>query len=190
MNRAHRDRVIREQGQGDSVMRYGKNRQVGANLPGESCGSAVGRIEARRRAASPWAVRGAAIGAAAAAMAIPGMLAAQTAPSLQAARHAVTVNTGGITAHQVLVDGRVVLNDTNDEFVSLHGPFSGGNACAAQYQALDLSRVPPTLSPVFGNCSDLTRVTRVGSALRVVFPVFRAGKAERDVYQNGRLSHG
>ncbi len=184
-------------------MEYGKNRQVGANPPGASRDAAAGRIEAHRRDAGRRAARCLAIGATAVAMAIPGMLAAQTVPSVQAAGHAVTVNTGGITAHQVLVDGRVVLNDTTDEFVSFRGPFSGdgkiyvlieeapgGNACAAQYQALDLSRVPPTLSPVFGNCSDLPRITMVGSALRVVFPAFRAGKAERDVYRNGRLSHG
>jgi hypothetical protein len=98
--------------------------------------------------------------------------------------------------HVVLVDGRPVVHDTGDAFVTIPGVYegggrayaliseaTGGNACASLYQAIDLSGPVPAVSPRFGNCNDLPHVSVVAGALRVWFPPFRIGGPETDVYK-------
>ena len=104
--------------------------------------------------------------------------------------------------HQVVVDGRVLANDTEDDRVLIQDAYkgsgrtyvliaeqSGGNACPSLYQAIDLSGGAPIASPQFGNCSDVPRVGVVGGALRVSVPAFRAAPAATYVFRDGRLSH-
>ena len=104
--------------------------------------------------------------------------------------------------HRIVVDGRVVANDVQDDRVLIQGVHqggdriyvliaeqSGGNACPSLYQAVDLSRDAPVASPRFGNCSDVPRVDVVGGALRVSVPAFRAAPAATYVFRDGRLSH-
>ena len=104
-------------------------------------------------------------------------------------------------AHQILVDGRVLATDEQDDRVVIQGVHegggrtyvlveeqSGGNACPSLFQAVDLSGATPVISPQFGNCSDLPRVSVANGALRVSVPAFRAAPAATFVFRNGRLT--
>lgn len=104
-------------------------------------------------------------------------------------------------AHQILVDGRVVATDEQDDRVVIQGVHEGGgrsyvlveeqlggNACPSMFQAIDLSGANPSISPQFGNCSDLPRVSVVNGALRVAVPAFRAARAAVFTFRDGRLS--
>ena len=117
--------------------------------------------------------------------------------------HVVQIMQAGLTDHAVLVDGRLVVHDATSEFVTIQGVYegggrayaliaesAGGNACAATYQAVDLSGPAPAVSPRFGNCNDAPRVRVVSGALRVSFPPFKIGGPETDVYKDGRLRTG
>ena len=114
------------------------------------------------------------------------------------AGHTVQITAQG-NGHQVVVDGRVLANDTEDDRVviqSVHqgggrtyvliGEQSGGTACPSMYQAVDLSGIP-VISPQFGSCSDLPRVSVVGGALRVSVPAFRAAPAATYMFRDGHL---
>ncbi len=103
--------------------------------------------------------------------------------------------------HQVVVDGRVVATDIQDDRVLIQGVHqgggrtyvliaeqSGGNACPSLYQAVDLSGGAPVVSPRFGNCSDVPKIAVVGGALRVSVPVFRAAPAATYVFQDAYLN--
>lgn len=113
--------------------------------------------------------------------------------------HTVRVIAAG-TGYRIAVDGRVLATDNEDDRVVIQGVHqggdrtyvligeqSGGNACPSMYQAIDLSSAP-VISPRFGNCSDVPRVSVVGGALRVSVPAFRAAPARAFVFQDGRLS--
>lgn len=102
--------------------------------------------------------------------------------------------------HAVLVDGRVLANDTEDDRVTIQGVYqgdghvyvliaeqSGGNACPSLYQALDVSGGAALVSPQIGNCSDLPRVSVVEGALRIAVPAFRAAPAKTFVFGDGHL---
>ena len=115
--------------------------------------------------------------------------------------HTVQIMAQG-NGHQVVVDDRVLANDTEDDRVLIQDVYrgggrtyvliaeqSGGNACPSFYQAVDLSGGTPVASPRFGNCSDVPRVGVVGGALRVSVPAFRAAPAATYVFRDGRLSH-
>lgn len=115
--------------------------------------------------------------------------------------HTVRIMPQG-NGHQIVVDGRVLANDTEDDRVLIQDVYkgggrtyvliaeqSGGNACPSLYQAIDLSGGAPIASPQFGNCSDVPRVGVVGGALRVSVPAFRAAPAATYVFRDGRLSH-
>ena len=104
--------------------------------------------------------------------------------------------------HQVVVDGRVVVIDVQDDRVLIQGVHqdggrtyvliaeqSGGNACPSLYQAVDLSGRAPVVSPRFGNCSDVPSVNVVGGALRMSVPAFRAEPAATYAFRDGHLSH-
>ncbi len=116
-----------------------------------------------------------------------------------AAGHTVQV-IAAAGGHQVVVDGQVLATDTEDDRVLIEGVHqgggrtyvlvaeqSGGNACPALYQAVDLSGAVPAISPRIGNCSDIPRVSVVGGALRVAVPAFRAAPAATYVFRDGRL---
>ena len=103
--------------------------------------------------------------------------------------------------HAILVDGRVLATDEQDDRVVIQGVHegggrtyvlvkeqSGGNACPSMFQAIDLSGANPTISPQFGNCSDLPRVSVANGALRVAVPAFRAARAATFVFRDGRLA--
>ncbi|MGI8484493.1 MAG: hypothetical protein ACR2OU_09525 [Thermomicrobiales bacterium] len=105
------------------------------------------------------------------------------------------------TTHHVVVDGRVLASDTEDDRVLIQGVHqgsgrtyvliaeqSGGNACPSLYQAIDLSGGAAVISPQFGNCSDLPRISVSGGALRVSVPAFRAARAATYMFRDGRLS--
>ena len=117
------------------------------------------------------------------------------------AGHTVQILAQG-NGHQIIVDGRLLANDVDDDRVviqSVHqgggrtyiliAEQSGGNACPSLYQALDLSGPVPAISPQLGNCSDLPRVSIVGGALRVAVSAFRAAPAATYVFRDGHLSH-
>lgn len=104
--------------------------------------------------------------------------------------------------HQVVVDGRVVATDVQDDRVLIQGVHqggnrtyvliaeqSGGNACASLYQAIDLSGDAPVVSSRFGNCSDVPKISVGGGALQVSVPAFRAAPAATYVFRDGRLGH-
>ncbi len=105
----------------------------------------------------------------------------------------VTANQG----HRIVVDGRVLATDTEADRVRIQGIFgsyvlvaeeSGGNACPTMYQAVDLGAQIPAISPQFGTCSDLPRVSNVAGALRVSLPGFRAARAATYTFRNGSLT--
>lgn len=115
--------------------------------------------------------------------------------------HTVQIMAQG-NGHQIVVDGRVLANDTEDDRVLIQGVYkgggrtyvlvaeqSGGNACPSLYQAIDLNGGTPVASPRFGNCSDVPRISVVGGALRVSVPAFRAAPAATYVFRDGSLSH-
>ena len=115
--------------------------------------------------------------------------------------HTVRIMAQG-NGHQVVVDGRVLATDADDDRVLIQDVYrgggmtyvliaeqSGGNACPSLYQAIDLSRGTPVASPRFGNCSDVPKAAVVGGALRVSVPAFRAAPAATYVFRDGRLSH-
>lgn len=104
-------------------------------------------------------------------------------------------------SHQVLVDGRVLATDRDDDRVVIRSTHegngrtyvlieeqSGGNACPSMFQAVDLSGGALMISPRFGNCSDVPQVSVSNGALRVSVPAFRAAPAATFVFRNGRLS--
>ena len=103
--------------------------------------------------------------------------------------------------HAILVDGRVLATDEQDDRVVIQGVHegggrtyvlveeqSGGNACPSMFQAIDLSSTTPVISPQFGNCNDLPRVSVSNGALRVAVPAFRAARAAVFTFRDGRLS--
>lgn len=119
-------------------------------------------------------------------------------------RRVVAGRTVEITAsggtHQIVVDGQVLATDAEDDRVVIQGVHqgggrtyvlveeqSGGNACPSMYQAVDLSGAAPTISPQFGNCSDLPGVSVGSGALRVSVPAFRAAPAASYAFRDGRL---
>lgn len=116
-----------------------------------------------------------------------------------AAGHTVQI-VAAAGGHQVVVDGRVLATDTEDDRVMIEGVHqgggrtyvlvaeqSGGNACPSLYQAIDLSGSTPMISPQFGNCSDIPRISVDRGALRVSVPAFRAALAATYVFRDGRL---
>lgn len=103
--------------------------------------------------------------------------------------------------HQVLVDGRVLATDRDDDRVVIRSTYegngriyvlieeqSGGNACPSMFQAVDLSGGAITMSPRLGNCSDVPQVSVSGGALRVSVPAFRAAPAATFKFRDGHLS--
>lgn len=105
------------------------------------------------------------------------------------------------TTHHIVVDGRILASDSEDDRVLIQGVHqgegrtyvliaeqSGGNACPSLYQAIDLSGDAAVISPQFGNCSDLPRITISGGALRVSVPAFRAARPATYLFRDGRLS--
>lgn len=103
--------------------------------------------------------------------------------------------------HAIVVDGRVLVTDTEDDRVTIQGVYqgggrtyvlfaeqSGGTACPSLYQAIDLSGSVPVASPQIGNCSDLPRVSVTAGALRLSVPRFRAAPAKAYSFRDGRLS--
>lgn len=137
-------------------------------------------------------------------------LAADPQSSLDAAGHHLAVVSEGDTIHRVTVDGKPVFTDPADERLGLTGPYSGqgktyvllaeesgGNGCEVVYQAMDLTRLPVKISPVFGNCGGAEALVRNG-ALHVTTGAYTgrpvAGSpliaGESVTYQNGRLVHG
>ena len=103
--------------------------------------------------------------------------------------------------HQVLVDGRVLATDRDDDRVKVRSTHegngwtyvlieeqSGGNACPSMFQAIDLSGGAAMISPRFGNCSDVPQVSVSSGALRVSVPAFHAAPATTFVFRDGRLS--
>lgn len=105
------------------------------------------------------------------------------------------------TAHRIVVDGQVLATDADDDRVAIQGVYqgggrtyvlleeqSGGNACPSMYQAIDLGGGAPTISPQFGNCSDLPRASVGNGALRISVPAFRAAPAVSYAFRAGRLT--
>ena len=116
------------------------------------------------------------------------------------AGHTVRITAVG-NGHQVVVDGRVLATDTEDDRVAIQDVYqgsgrtyvliaeqSGGTACPSLYQAIDLSGPLPAISPQIGNCSDIPRVSVVSGTLRVTAPAFRAAPAATFAFRDGRLS--
>jgi len=117
-----------------------------------------------------------------------------------AAGHAVQI-VAAAGGHQVVVDGRVLATDTEDDRVVIEGVYqgggqtyvligeqSGGNACPSLYQAIDLSGAVPAISHQIGTCSDIPRVSVIGGVLRVAVPAFRAAPAQTFMFHDGHLS--
>jgi len=115
-----------------------------------------------------------------------------------AGRTVQIVSTG--RGHAIVVDGRVLANDADDDRVIIQGVYqgggrtyvlieeqSGGTACPSLYQAVDLSASAAAVSPQIGNCSDLPRVSVLGGALRVSVPAFRAAPAKAFTFKDGRV---
>jgi len=115
-------------------------------------------------------------------------------------RHTVRV-VAAQGGQRIVVDGRVVATDVQNDRVLIQGVHqgggrtyvliteqSGGSACPSLYQAIDLSRDTPVVSPRFGNCSDVPKIAVVGGALRVSVPAFRAAPAATYVFQDGHLN--
>ena len=113
-------------------------------------------------------------------------------------RVAIVPVSGG---HQIVVDGRVLATDTEDDRVMVKGVYegggrayvlveeqSGGIACPSRFQAVDVSGAVPSISPQFGNCSDAPRASVVDGALVVAVPAFRAAPATRVSFKGGRLT--
>jgi hypothetical protein len=114
--------------------------------------------------------------------------------------HAVAVATEP-GRFQVTVDRKTVIDDKDDAGVVIQGAYegggrayvliseaSGGNACAAQFQAIDVSGATPLVSPVFGTCSDLPDVSVDGGALHVSMKRTDGLAADVFVYADGKLS--
>lgn len=108
--------------------------------------------------------------------------------ALKAGNHELSVHRNGLTSYTVFLDGKRLLQDRTDEVVTLAGDYEGdghvyvllslspgGNACASQYRAIDLSGQQIIITPPFGNCSDQPKVSVELGALHVRFPPFTAG---------------
>ncbi len=136
--------------------------------------------------------------------ALRGRALAVAAPGNGREQRVVAGRTVKITAagngHQILVDGRVIATDLDDDRVLIQGTYqgggktyvvvaeqSGGTACPSMYQALDLTDGTSVISPQFGNCSDVPRVSITNGELRVSVPAFRAAPAAMFVFGDGRL---
>lgn len=113
--------------------------------------------------------------------------------------HTVQVASSG-SGFQIVVDGRVLATDNQDDRVVIRSVHegggrayvlveeqSGGTACPSMFQAVDLSAATPAVSPQFGNCSDLPRVSVVNGTLRLAVPAFRAASAKVYLFKGGRL---
>lgn len=96
---------------------------------------------------------------------------------------------------EVFVDGKTVLTNEDDSIVTLKGSYisggrryvliaeiSGGTACPALYQAINLSGPTPVISPRLGNCSDLPKVSVTGGILRIAFPRFGDAPAKIETF--------
>jgi hypothetical protein len=109
---------------------------------------------------------------------------------------------GSSTSHTVTLDGRPFVSDDSDMFVSLLGPYngaghtyvlvmeqSGGNACAAVYQAIDLSGSVARITPSFGSCDDEPHA-HVSKSGQLVVRTRRAQppRYEVDVVRDGHLT--
>jgi hypothetical protein len=124
-----------------------------------------------------------------------------------ASESGVTVNGRAVSVaqangrFQVSVDGAVVIDDKDDQGVTIQGAYegggrayaliaeaSGGNACAAQFQAIDVSGDKPLVSPVFGTCSDLPDVSVADGALRVSMKRTDGLASDVFVYSGGKLT--
>ena len=114
-----------------------------------------------------------------------------------AGRTVQVVSAGG--GHAIVVDGRVLASDRDDNRVLIQGVYqgdghtyvligeqSGGTACPSMFQVVDLSGIP-AVSPQIGNCSEVPRVSVVGGALRVSVPAFRAAPAKTFTFKDGTL---
>ena len=123
--------------------------------------------------------------------------------SVTVAGHQLSVLGSGYT-HTVTLDGHTLVSDGNDMTVSLLGPYtgaghayvliseqSGGDACAAVFQGVDLSGPSVRLTPSFGSCDDepRVRVTKSGQ-LVVITRRAMAPRYEVDIVQNGSLKSG
>jgi hypothetical protein len=121
--------------------------------------------------------------------------AASSAQTIIAAGHKVEVAKEGELHFDVLVDGKSILSDKEDLIVSLRGSYvggghsfvvvekdSGGTACPATYQAIDLSGPEPSVSKTFGNCSDIPNITVVAGVLRITFPRFKDAPARTETF--------
>jgi hypothetical protein len=51
---------------------------------------------------------------------------------------------------------------------------TGGNACESQFQALDMTDIPPTTSPQFGNCATNPKVSVINGTLYVISQAYRS----------------
>ena len=113
-------------------------------------------------------------------MTFPLAAAATGAQTFDVEGHKLAVRKDGPTNHVVLLDGRLLLRDATDEFVSLLGPYvgqgrryalveenPGGNACEARYQAIDLAFRNIVVTPVFGDCAPVRSVSVEDGVLRV-----------------------
>ena len=112
--------------------------------------------------------------------------------SVEANGHRLTVRRTALTVNTILLDGRRMFDDRTDELVTLLGPFSGdgatfvlldeqpgGNACAGMLQAIDLTRMPPVVTPSFGNCNDQVAPFVSGGLLHVTTPPFTPGGLDK-----------
>ena len=112
----------------------------------------------------------------------------------------VRIVTGGGRV-KVLVGSRAVIDERDDQAMSIQGVLegnghayaliaeaTGGNACAAQFQAIEVSRDPPAVSPVFGTCTDQPTASVVGGALHVTMKRTNGLATETYVFAGGRLS--
>ena len=117
-----------------------------------------------------------------------------------AGRNVQVVATG--TGHAIVVDGRVLSSDADDDRVMIEGVYegggrtyvlfeeqSGGTACPSMYQAVDVSGSESVVSQQIGNCSDLPHVSVIGGVLRISVPAFRAAAAKTFMFKDGRLVH-
>lgn len=92
----------------------------------------------------------------------------------------------GTSHFDLLIDQKPVFSDDLDQFIHaaqysgggrtylLLEEQSGGNACESQFQALDITDIPPRASPRFGNCSINPKVSVVDGALHVVSQAYKS----------------
>jgi len=101
--------------------------------------------------------------------------------------------------HRILSNGQEIYVDRISQFVGIEGVYqggprqyaviyesSGGTACAAMYRVIEFGE-KTKISPAFGTCSDLPKISADVSGLRISMPRMDGQAVENYLVYDGRV---